>query len=149
MTTILAVDGRASEREFLATVFGYAGYDVLQAVDGAQALDMAKALRPDLVITDVAIPVMDGAELADRMHDEPTIAHTPIIFYTSAESISAARVLAQSCRAAAVIEKTAEPEEILAAVGCALGMSPIPFHHRRPSPFQGSSARGCPRTCVT
>jgi diguanylate cyclase (GGDEF)-like protein len=121
MTTILTVDGRASEREFLATVFSFAGYQVLQAVDGAQALAMTRTLRPDLVITDVAIPVMDGAELADRMHDEPAIADTPIIFYTATEGISSARVLAKSCRAAAVLDKASDPEEILAVVETALG----------------------------
>lgn len=124
MTTILTVDGRASEREFLATVLGYAGYEVLQAAAGAQALEIARTVRPDLAITDVVLPDMDGAELADRMHDEQAIAATPLIFCCATEDISSALVLAKSCRAVAVLDKRAEPEEILAAVEVALGRLP-------------------------
>lgn len=125
MATILAVDERAIDREFLATLLGYVGYDVLQASDGAEALEIVGSRHPDLVITDLQLPTMGAAEFADRVHDDPAIADTPIIFYTATYRVTEARVLGQSCRVAAVLAKPAEPQDILDAVGAALGTSQI------------------------
>jgi len=122
MALILAVDDRAINREFLATLLGYVGHEVVQASDGAEALDVMRERRPDLVITDVMMPVMGGVEFADRVHDDPEIAHTPIIFYTATYRVIEARVLAQSCRVEIVLAKPAEPQEILDAVDSALGL---------------------------
>jgi len=121
MATILAVDDRAINREFLATLLSYVGHEVLEAADGAEALELVRSRRPDLVITDVLMPTMGGVEFADRVHEDPEIAHTPIIFYTATYRVTEARVLADSCRVAAVLAKPAEPQEILDAVGKALG----------------------------
>jgi len=121
MATILTVDDRAIDREFLATLLGYVGYDVLQASDGEEALQVVQSRHPDLVITDLQLPTMGAAEFADRVHDDPQIAGTPIIFYTATYRVTEARVLAQSCRAAAVLAKPAEPQDILDAVGAVLG----------------------------
>ena len=126
MATILAVDDHAINREFLATLLGYVGHDVLEASDGLEALEVARARRPDLIITDVLMPNMDGVELADRIHDDPTIAHTPIIFYTATYRVPEASVLAESCHVVAVLAKPAEPQAILDAVALALGSGPAP-----------------------
>ena len=125
MATILTVDDQAIDREFLATLLGYVGYDVLQASDGAEALEIVGSHHPDLVITDLQLPTMSAAEFADRVHDDPAIADTPIIFYTPTYRVTEARVLGQSCRVAAVLAKPAEPQDILDAVGAALGTSRI------------------------
>jgi len=126
MAAILVVDDRAINREFLATLLGYVGHAVLQAADGAEALAIAREHRPDLIVTDVLMPNMDGVELADRVHDDPAIAGTPIIFYTATYRVPEASVLAESCRVAAVIAKPAEPQTILDAVAAALGTGPAP-----------------------
>ena len=61
MATILIVDDRATDREFLATLLKYAGHHVLEAADGAEALDIVWAQRPALVISDdAAAPVVPG-----------------------------------------------------------------------------------------
>jgi diguanylate cyclase (GGDEF)-like protein len=125
MPTILAVDDRAINREFLATLLGYVGYEILEAADGAEALEIARAHRPDLIITDVLMPVMDGVELAGLVHDDPTIADTPIIFYTATYRIAEASMLAKCCRVASVLAKPAEPQAILDAVAAALGRAPM------------------------
>lgn len=124
METILTVDDRASDREFLANLLGHAGYDVLEASDGAEALEIVRTRHPDLVITESSLPAMDGAEFSDRLHDEPNIACTPVIFYTAAHRLSEGRVLARSCRAAAILIKPAQPQDILDAIGAALGTKP-------------------------
>src|SRR3954469_14204688 len=124
MATILVVDDRAINREFLATLLGYVGYEILEAADGAEALEIACARHPDLIITDVLMPVMDGVELAGRVHDEPAIAETPMIFYTATYRVPEASMLAKSCRVAGVVAKPAEPQTILNAVAAALGGAP-------------------------
>jgi diguanylate cyclase (GGDEF)-like protein len=126
METILTVDDRASDREFLATLLSHAGYEVIQASDGIEALEVVRTRHPNVVITEALLPTMDGAEFADRLHDEPSIACTPVIFYTAAYRLSEGLVLARSCRAAAILTKPAQAQDILDAVGAALGTKPRP-----------------------
>gem|GEM_PF-1229584 len=126
MAAILVVDDRAINREFLATLLGFVGHEVTEAADGVEALASARANRPDLILTDVLMPNMDGVELADRVHDDPAIAGTPIIFYTATYRVPEAAVLAESCRVVAVLAKPAEPQAILDAVAAALGIGPAP-----------------------
>jgi diguanylate cyclase (GGDEF)-like protein len=126
MAKILVVDDRAINREFLSTLLGYVSHEVIEAVDGVEALALARREHPDLIITDVLMPNMDGVELADRVHDDPTIAGTPIIFYTATYRVPEASVLAESCHVAAVLAKPAEPQVILDAVAAALGTGPAP-----------------------
>ncbi len=142
MTTILVVDDRAINREFLATLLGYVNYVVIEAADGVEALALARREHPDLIITDVLMPNMDGVELADRVHDDPAIADTPIIFYTATYRVPEASVLAESCRVAAVLAKPAEPQAILDAVAAALGTGParvlMPQQAAAPPSFLGA-----------
>src|SRR4051812_43791783 len=63
MATILIVDDRPSNREFLVTLLGYNGHHLLQASDGAEALGVVRTLHPDLIIADILMPTMDGYEL--------------------------------------------------------------------------------------
>ncbi|MEO8802259.1 MAG: EAL domain-containing protein [Rudaea sp.] len=124
MTMILVVDDRAINREFLATLFVYSGYEVVQAADGIQALEMTRERHPDLVITDVLMPRMDGVEFADRLRQDPDLAHTPVIFYTATFRLHEAKILAETCHVVAVIAKPAEPQEILDVVSKTLGTTP-------------------------
>lgn len=142
---ILVVDDRVINREFLTTLLGYAGYRVLEASDGAQALDMIRREQPALVISDVLMPVMDGIEFANRLHADLAIAHTPVIFYTATYRLSEARVLAANCGVAAVLAKPAEPQVILDAVAAALGIEStqvekIEFPSTKISPFLPETA---------
>ena len=66
MATILIVDDRPANRELLVTLLGYAGHRVLEAADGEAGLKIARAAHPDLIITDIVMPKMDGIELARR-----------------------------------------------------------------------------------
>jgi diguanylate cyclase (GGDEF)-like protein len=122
--TILVVDDHALDRAFLASLLGYVGYKVLQASDGPEAIDIAARLRPDLIIADMLMPTMGGAEFADCVHDDASIARIPIIFYAATYQLAEARILAQSCRVSAVLAKPAEPQDMLDAVGAALGRDP-------------------------
>src|SRR5580765_8166264 len=121
MATILIVDDRPTNRQFLLTLLGYTGHRLLEAGDGAQALDIARAERPDLVITDILMPTMDGYEFTSNLRRDPGLARTPVIFYTATYNSPEARLLADSCGVRTVLRKPAEPEDILAAVDLELG----------------------------
>src|SRR5712692_2785761 len=62
MATILIVDDRPANREFLVTLLGYAGHRLLEAANGEGGLAVARAARPDIIITDILMPTMDGYE---------------------------------------------------------------------------------------
>jgi len=123
---ILIVDDRRANRHFLLTLLGYMNHRILEAADGAEALALVRRERPDLVITDIMMPVMDGHQLALRLRADPDIAGTPVIFYTATYRGPEARALADSCGVRTVLAKPSEPQAILAAVNAALGLSAVP-----------------------
>src|SRR5882762_1475252 len=122
MATILIVDDRPSNRQFLTTLLGYGGHRLLEAGDGAAALGLVRSDRPDLVITDILMPTMDGYEFVQHVRADPDVASTPIIFYTATYSAPQAEKLAKTCGVYKVLSKPCEPQEILAAVNQALGV---------------------------
>ena len=126
MATSLIVDDRHINRKFLVTLLGYAGHRLLEADDGMDALRCTRAQRPDLIVTDVLMPTMDGVEFTRRLHAEPAIAHIPVIFYTATYRSDETSKLAQSCGAAAVLVKPSEPQIILATVNAVLGIRQPP-----------------------
>ena len=126
MAKILVVDDRPTNRQFLMTLLGYGGHRLIEASDGAEALDLARAEHPDLVITDILMPTMDGYEFASGVRKDPDIAKTPIVFYTATYSSPEARLLADSCGVRTVLRKPAEPAELLAAIDLELGIAMPP-----------------------
>ncbi|HYL25445.1 MAG TPA: response regulator, partial [Burkholderiales bacterium] len=122
MATILIVDDRPSNRQFLTTLLGYGGHRLVEAGDGAQALELARSERPDLVVTDILMPRMDGYAFVQRLRADTELAATPVIFYTASYSTPQAEALAKSCGVQKVLSKPAEPQEVLDAVSQALGV---------------------------
>ena len=84
MATILIVDDEQPLRELLATVLRHAGHRTLQACHGAQALELVAQGQPDLVISDVMMPVLDGVELCRRLKGRAETRMVPIILMSSA-----------------------------------------------------------------
>jgi signal transduction histidine kinase/CheY-like chemotaxis protein len=112
-TTILVVDDRAPDRELLTYLLKHARYRVLEAADGAEALQLAQAEHPDLVISDVLLPKMDGYDLVRELRTDPSFARTPIIFYTAVFSEKEARDLARNGGVAHILTKPTDPQKIL------------------------------------
>jgi len=83
MPKILIVDDDEGGRHLLSRVLGPAGYDTITAENGRQALDAFREHQPDLIITDLKMPVMDGFELAEAVRREANPAHIPIIFISA------------------------------------------------------------------
>ncbi len=73
------VDDEPDQRFLLRRIFERAGHDVTDAGDGAAALRMVQEQAPDLVVTDMMMPVMDGAELIRCLRAEPATAHVPVL----------------------------------------------------------------------
>jgi two-component system chemotaxis sensor kinase CheA len=81
--TILTVDDSIATRTLLKTLLESAGYRVLTAVDGLQALNVLANNRVDLVISDVQMPNMNGFELTKTIKARPNLSHLPVVLVTS------------------------------------------------------------------
>ena len=81
--TVLVVDDDADIREALEMLLLDEGYRVRTAADGAQAVAMMHAERPCFVILDLMMPVMDGWEVAGRMHEDPRLGEIPVCVVTA------------------------------------------------------------------
>jgi CheY-like chemotaxis protein len=80
---ILVVEDNADSRELLHFLLTSKGYNVSTAADGTEGLYMAKVEKPDLIVTDLTMPNMDGVELTKNIRLEPGISRIPIFVYTS------------------------------------------------------------------
>jgi CheY-like chemotaxis protein len=93
MATILVVEDERPLREFLAQALQDNGHQVLQAFHGQNALsviDGARPVRPDMVLSDVMMPLMGGVELCQRVKADPDTATIPVILMSSAPARHAA-----------------------------------------------------------
>lgn len=120
MEHLLIVDDNLDNREYLVNLLTYKGYQVTEAEDGRQALDMVREHKPDLVICDILMPVIDGYDFVRRLRQEPDIAATRIIFYTAHYLEDEAKDLAAAAGISRVLEKPCEPETLLKHVREAL-----------------------------
>lgn len=80
---ILVVEDNADSRNLLHFLLTSKGYHVITAIDGQEGLYMAKVENPDLIITDLTMPNMDGTELIKHIRSEAELADLPILIYTS------------------------------------------------------------------
>jgi CheY-like chemotaxis protein len=116
MATILIVDDLAANRKFLVTLLRFHGHELIEAADGRAALAAVRAKHPDLVITDVLMPVMDGYELVRQLRLDPTTRGIPVVFYTAHYGAREARALALASGVSYVLTKPASSEEVLGIV---------------------------------
>ena len=115
MATVLTVDDSPSIRQMIKVTLEPAGHSVIEAGDGAQGLAKAQSNRPDLVITDLNMPTMNGMELIRALRKQPTLTGLPIVFLTT-ESSDALKQEAKSAGATGWITKPFKPEQLLAVV---------------------------------
>lgn len=109
---ILVVDDNRLIREMVRDAFQQAGFQVEAAADGAEALELARAHRPDVVISDILMPVMDGWDLFRSIRGEPDLASVPFIFLTS-EREAAKRVRGLRMGAEDYVTKPFAVEELV------------------------------------
>jgi two-component system cell cycle response regulator DivK len=112
---ILVVEDQEDNRQILRDLLGNAGYELVEAADGEQALAACAKQRPDLILMDIQLPVMDGYETTRRIRTDPESKAIPIIAVTSyALAGDEAKALAAGCNA--YITKPYSPRALLAKV---------------------------------
>lgn len=117
MSVVLVVDGRPTDRELAATVLGYAGYAVLEADSGRTALAAARRQRPDLIITEVLMPEMNGYEFVREVRDDPDLRDVAVIFSTATYAEAEVRRLAEACGVSHLLPKPCAPSRMVSVVG--------------------------------
>ena len=112
---ILIVEDQEDNRRILRDLLGNAGYELIEAESGEEALTAVAAQRPDLILMDIQLPVMDGYEATRRIRSNPDMKAIPIIAVTSyALAGDEAKALAAGCNA--YVTKPFSPRALLAKV---------------------------------
>lgn len=120
MASILAVDDSSSMRQMVAFTLKGAGYQVVEAADGQEALSKAKSQKFDLVITDVNMPVMDGITFIRQLRGEPSYKFTPMLMLTTESSMDK-KSEGKAAGATGWIVKPFNPDQLLNTVKKVLG----------------------------
>lgn len=116
MAKILAVDDSASMRQMVSFTLKGDGHDVVEAVDGVDALAKAKGTTFDLVISDVNMPNMDGITLISELRKLPAFKFTPMLMLTT-ESSGDKKQQGKAAGATGWIVKPFNPDQLLATIG--------------------------------
>jgi len=143
VATVLVVDDVAANRELMSMLLGYRGHEVIEASDGADALALAQSRHPDVVVSDVLMPGIDGLEMVHRLRSAPDerAAHAPVIFYTANYLEPETRPIAEACGVSQVVLRSADPRELLDAVEVALRKGPVEITPRPADEFAAVHAR--------
>jgi two-component system chemotaxis response regulator CheY len=112
---ILTVDDSASMRQMVRFTLEGAGYQVLQAADGVEALEMAKSKGADLVLTDINMPRMDGITLVRELRALDSYRYVPMLVLTT-ESGQETKQRGKQAGATGWIVKPFNPEQLLATI---------------------------------
>jgi two-component system, cell cycle response regulator DivK len=112
---ILIVEDQEDNRIILRRLLSKAGYDLIEAMNGEDGVALALSMRPDLILMDIQLPVMDGYEATRRIKSNAELNSIPVIAVTSyALSGDEARARAAGCDA--YVAKPFSPRQLLAKV---------------------------------
>ena len=117
---ILIVDDEQEARRLLRAIAERAYHQVTEAENGEEGLKLAMENRPDLIISDALMPVMDGFHLLREIKKDPSLKHIPFVFYSATYTEDEDVRLALAMGADDYIVKPQEPEELWAEIGRAL-----------------------------
>ena len=117
MRTILVVENEQPIAELLLDMLSFTGHKVLMAVNGLEALMRLKDVRPDLIISNVTMPVMDGIELCKELQADPELSAIPVVFVSADQT----KLDLEECKYAALIKKPFDMDDFLGTVSQTLG----------------------------
>lgn len=113
--TLLLVEDNEDNRIIYTTVLRYTGYTVIEAVDGNQAVALARSEHPDLILMDISIPELDGWEATRILRADPATRDIPIVALT-AHALADDRERAHQMGFTAYLAKPIEPRAVVAEV---------------------------------
>ncbi len=112
---VLYIEDNEQNYYLVKVLLNIRGYEVLWARDGQEGIDRAEQSRPDLILLDIQLPVMDGHEVATRLRNNPAVAGIPIVAVTSyAMTGDREKALKAGCNG--YIEKPIDPDTFLAQI---------------------------------
>ncbi|MFZ0841578.1 MAG: response regulator [Xanthobacteraceae bacterium] len=112
---ILVVEDQLDNRQILRDFLGNAGYELLEAENGVEALNLVAQRRPDLILMDIQLPIMDGYEATRRLKTDPATKSIPIIVVTS-YALSGDEAKAREAGCDAYVSKPYSPRQLLGKV---------------------------------
>jgi two-component system cell cycle response regulator DivK len=112
---ILVIEDTEDNRRILRDLLTNAGFEVIEALDGAAGVAAAASERPDLILMDIQLPIVDGYEASRRIKSNPELRHIPIIAITSyALAGDEEKTAAAGCEG--YLAKPVSPRQVLAMV---------------------------------
>jgi two-component system, cell cycle response regulator DivK len=112
---ILVVEDQEDNRQIIRDLLTSAGYQLVEAVDGEEGVRLAESERPDLILMDIQLPVLDGHEATRRIKQNPELRHIPIIVVTS-YALSGDDQKAMAAGSDAYMAKPFSPRQLLATI---------------------------------
>jgi PAS domain S-box-containing protein len=119
---ILVVDDDIQTRQLYVSLLTPFGHQVIEAGDGKEGLERARLEKPDLIITDILMPTMNGYEFVSALRNFPLLEKIPVIFHSATFLDRETRSLGAACGVSLFISKPCEPERALAIIQEALGL---------------------------
>ena len=120
---ILVVEDQEDNRQILRDLLGSAGFRMVEAHDGEQALLVARSQRPDLILMDIQLPILDGYEATRAIKRDPELKHIPVIAVTS-YALSGDEARAREAGCDAYVAKPYSTRHLLAKIGQFLEQRP-------------------------
>ncbi len=112
---ILVVEDQEDNRRIVRDLLTHAGYEVIEVDDGEQALGAAATHRPDVILMDIQLPLLDGYEATRLIKADPNLKHIPIIVVTS-YALSGDETKARAAGCDAYVAKPFSPKALLAKI---------------------------------
>lgn len=112
---ILVIEDNEQNLYLVRFILEQNGYEVFAALDGQSGIEMAASLKPDLILLDIQLPLMDGYAVARNLRQDPALADTPIVAVTSyAMTGDREKTIEAGCDG--YIEKPIDPDTFMAQV---------------------------------
>jgi two-component system, cell cycle response regulator DivK len=112
---ILMIEDTEDNRQIVRDLIASAGYELIEAQDGARGVAMASEHKPDLILMDIQLPVMDGYEATRRIKSDAELRHIPVIAVTS-YALSGDEAKARQAGCDGYISKPFSPRQLLAKI---------------------------------
>ena len=113
--TVLLVEDNEDNRIIYSTVLRHLGYEVVEALDGLQAIELARTVKPDIILMDISIPELDGWEATRILRQDPVTKDIPIVALT-AHALADDRERATALGFTSYLAKPVEPRAVVAEV---------------------------------